>query len=471
MPAPLLPPAGSSPVDSTSTATGERPLGLVSATSLNIANMIGAGPFITIGLFIATMGGPQAMIGWVAAAVLVLCDGLVWSELGAALPGNGGSYHFLRETFGRTRFGAILPFLFIWQFLISGTLELASGYLGAAEYVKYAFPTWEPTLKHWGLSAGLPWLAAGCALLVSLVLCARIKTLGWLSIVLCAGSLITVLIVIVSGILNFDASLITFPENAWRLDRKFASGLGGAMLIAIYDYLGYYNICHLGGEVRDPGRTIPRAVMLSVLVVAAVYLTMNLCIIGVIPWQEAMKSNVVAAVFMERLFGREVAVVFTWLILWTVLACVFAMTLGYSRIPLAAARRGDFFAPFAWVHPRWGSPYVSLFALGVLTAGFCFVDLGWVISAAVAVRIGVQFIAQIAALHWLRKNRPDVPRPFKMRWYPLPSLIALAGWIFVLFNAESKILWAAVAVLLSGVLAFVLRQAMMAKGPLWPTRS
>ena len=116
----------------------ERGLGVLQATSLNVANMVGIGPFITIPAFIATMAGPQAMVGWIAAAILVICDGLVWSELGAALPGSGGSYHFLREIFGRYRWGRIMPFLFIWQFLVSGAMEMASGYIGALSYLEYA---------------------------------------------------------------------------------------------------------------------------------------------------------------------------------------------------------------------------------------------------------------------------------------------------------------------------------------------
>ena len=295
-----------------------RGLGVWQATALNVANMVGIGPFITIPGFIAAMQGPQAMVAWVAAAVLVLCDGLVWSELGAALPASGGTYHFLREIFGR------------------------------------------------------------------------------------------------------------------------------------------YNVCHLGDEVRDPGKTIPRAVLLSVALIATLYLTMNLAIIGVVPWQEAMLSHNIAAEFMERLYGRTAAVWLTALILWTLLAGMFAITLGYSRIPFAAARQGDFFPAFAYVHPRGKFPAVSLGVLGLLTAAFCFLDLGSVISAAVAVRILVQFVGQIAALHVLRKTRPDVTMPFRMWLYPLPSLIALAGWLFVFGMADKSVLLASLSVIGSGCLAFAL---------------
>ncbi len=440
----------------TETPALERGLGVWQATALNVANMVGIGPFITIPAFIAAMNGPQAIIGWIIAAGLVLCDGLVWSELGAALPGSGGSYHFLREIFGRYRWGQIVPFLFIWQFLVSGALEMASGSIGAARYIEYALPGIAPTLAEWGIANGTAWIAALATLAVTLLVCQRIKHIGLISIVLCTGTMITVLTVIILGLLHFDSSLLTLPANAFQLDNKFAVGLGAAMLIAIYDYLGYYNICHLGDEVVEPAKTIPRAIIISVVVVAAIYLTMNISIIAVIPWQEAMKSNNIAADFMEHLFGRNAAVLFSGLIVWTAVASVFALTLGYSRIPFAAARRGDFFRAFAIVHPTRGFPVVSLFALGMLTSVFCFFDLADVISAAVCVRILVQFVGQIIGLHLLRTTRKDVVLPFRMWGYPIPSVIATTGWLFILLMAERKILLLSLAVFGSGIVAYAI---------------
>ena len=114
-----------------------RRFGLLPATALNMTNMIGVGPFITIPLLMSALGGPQAMLGWIVALVIVICDGMVWSELGAAMPGSGGSFHYLREAFGRARFGRLMAFLFVWQFILSGPLEIASGYIGFAEYASY----------------------------------------------------------------------------------------------------------------------------------------------------------------------------------------------------------------------------------------------------------------------------------------------------------------------------------------------
>jgi amino acid transporter len=128
-----------------------RSLNLPQAISLNIANMVGVGPFITIPVMLSAMQGPQAVLAWLGAGLLVLCDGLVWSELGAALPGSGGSYHFLREIYGRLHptWGRLIPFLFIWQFLISGTLETASAYIGAMGYLRYVFTDLDARLAYW----------------------------------------------------------------------------------------------------------------------------------------------------------------------------------------------------------------------------------------------------------------------------------------------------------------------------------
>src|SRR5271154_3803122 len=274
-----------------------------------MSNMVGIGPFITIPLIIASMGGPQCMLGWVLGAVLALCDGLVWSELAAAMPGTGGTYLYLREAFRKTSLGGILPFLFIWQFIFSGPLEIASGYIGFTQYVGYF---WRG-MGTWGARL----VAASVGILLIAMLYRGIAAVGRLTVVLWAGVLLTVFCVIVSGLLNFHANLaFDFPPGAFRFSLGFAAGLGSAMLIAMYDYMGYYGICYVAGEVRNPSRTIPLSIVWSVLAVAAIYLVMNICIIAVVPWREAMNSKFIAADFMERLYGPRAAEVLTVLILW-----------------------------------------------------------------------------------------------------------------------------------------------------------
>jgi amino acid transporter len=440
-----------------------RSLNLPQAISLNVANMVGVGPFITIPLMLREMQGPQALLAWLVAGLLVLCDGLIWSELGAALPGSGGSYHFLKEIYGKLNpaWGRLIPFLFIWQFLFSGTCETASAYIGALKYLDYAVPGLDETLISWHVPRGANTLAAVLSLCVTALLCRNIRVLGQLSLLLCAGILGALLLVIVSGLPDIKPELLHIPAGtfSWAQAPHFSHGLGAAMTIAIYDYFGYYNICFLGDEVRNPGRTIPRAVITSVWVIGILYFLMTVAIIGVIPWQEAAQSEAVAADLVSRFFGPRVATAFAWLVVFAAIGGVFAMSLGYSRIPFAAARNGDFFKVFGTLHSG-GFPVISIVCLGLLTAGACYLPLESVIDAAVAVRILVQFIGQIVGLHVLRKIRPDVRLPFRMRLYPLPSLIALAGWVFVLATQKMFVLEVTLGVTLGGVPAFFIWRAL-----------
>src|SRR6202050_5353617 len=337
-----------------------RGIGLLEATALNMSNMVGVGPFITIPLIIAAMGGPQCMLGWLLGAILALCDGLVWSELAAAMPGTGGTYLYLREAFQKTRVGEILPFLFIWQFIFSGPLEIASGYIGFAQYVGYFWHDMGVT--------GTRLVSVGVGVLVILLLYRGITAIGKMAVVLCVGMLVTVLWVIVSGFLNFNSKLaFDFPPGAFTFSTGFFAGFGSAMLIAMYCLLGYYDICYVGGEVRNPERVIPRSIIYSVIGIATIYLLTTLSIISVIPWREAMHSKFIAAEFIEKLYGTKAAGLVTALVLWTAFASLFALLLGYSRIPYAAAINGHFFKSFARLHPTGRFPYVSLPVVGGLS--------------------------------------------------------------------------------------------------------
>jgi basic amino acid/polyamine antiporter, APA family len=427
-----------------------RGFGLLQAAALNMSNMVGVGPFITIPLIIAAMGGPQCMLGWLLGAVVAICDGLVWSELSAALPGAGGTYHYFREIFRGTRLGGILPFLFIWQFIFSGPLEIASGYIGFSQYVGYFWRGMTP----WGARA----VAIGVGVLVTALLYRRITAIGKLTVVLWIGMLATVLWIVAAGLGNFHARVVfDFPPNAFRFSTGFAAGLGSAMLIAMYDFMGYYDICYVGSEVRDPGRTIPRSILISVVVVAAIYAAMNLSIIAVVPWREAMQSKFIASQFIERLYGPRAASAVTLLVLWTAFASVFALLFGYSRIPYAAALNGDFFRPFARVHEKGRFPHVSLLVLGGLSIAASLFDLDAVISALLTSRILVQFIAQIAALHYMRKHRQEIARPFRMWLYPIPGAIALVGWAYIFATSGWKYIAFGVVTLAAGALVYALK--------------
>jgi amino acid transporter len=430
-----------------------RRFGLLQATALNMSNMIGIGPFITIPLLMTSLGGPQAMLGWLVAILIVIPDGMVWSELGAAMPGSGGSYVYLREAFGSETFGRLMAFLFIWQFILSGPLEIASGYIGFAKYVGYIWTDLTP------LQLGLVAAAVG---VVNIVLLYRqITSVAKITVSLWIGTLVTTLAVVLSGVIHFDPRVaFDFPPDAFSFSLGFFFGLGAATRVGVYDYLGYYDICYIGDEVRDPARTIPRSIIISVIAVALIYVAINFSIIGVVPWREFVpndahpESDFIVSTFMERLYGSKVAIAFTLMVLWTAFGSVFALLLGYSRIPFAAARDGYFFRVFGRLHETKRFPYVSLVVIGAIAIVCSFFSLDAVIAALIATRIIVQFIGQIAAVVLLRRSRPDSERPFRMWLYPLPAFVALLGWIFLFATSGGAAIMLGLGTLLLGTAFF-----------------
>jgi amino acid transporter len=431
-----------------------RRFGLVQSTALNMSNMIGIGPFITIPLLLSTLGGPQAMLGWLIALVIAIADGMIWSELGAALPGSGGTYHYLREAFGRQTWGRLMAFLFIWQFTISGPLEIASGYIGFSKYARYLWPGLTPeTGRYVAMAIGL----------VNILLVYReITALGKITLTLWVGMLITVASVLIAGATHFNPAIaFDFPPGAFNFSVGFLFGLGAAARIGIYDYLGYYDICYIGDEVREPGKVIPRSILISVISVAAIYIAINLSITGVLPWHEFVpadahpQSDFIVSVFMERIYGQSAAKFFTVLVLWTTVASVFALLVGYSRIPYAAAKDGSFFKIFGRLHPRGKFPHISVLLIGSIAMICCLFSLDIVIEALITTRILIQFIGQIVAVSVLRATAPNLSRPFRIWLYPLPNLVALLGWIFIFATTDKKVILFGIALLLLGVIGFL----------------
>lgn len=436
----------------------KRTLGLRGAVTLNLLDMIGVGPFITLPLLVSAMGGPQSMLGWILGALLALCDGLVWAELGAAMPEAGGTYAYLRGIFPG-RMGRWLSFLFVFQLCFSAPLSVASGSIGLAQYAGALWaPLRRPLTMHtvhlgpygFGFGLGLPTVLAIVGVLAAVGLLYRrlvhVERLGKALLFVVLGTIAwTVLTAVWRG---HWAQVVAFPPGAFHLSQGFFFGLGSAMLVATYDFWGYYNVTFLGGEVRDPGRTIPRALLLSIAIVACLYLLLNASVLALLgapammrmaagSSQPALLTAVMQPAYASMLgeagavwLGRLAAV----LVMITAFASIFSLLLGYSRIPFAAARDGNFFAPFARLHPRLGFPYVSLLVLAGVACVFCCFRLTDVIAALVVMRIVLQFGLQQVGVIVLRVRRPDLPRPFRMWLYPLPPLLALAGFGFLVVS-------------------------------------
>lgn len=431
----------------------QRRFGLLQATALNMSNMVGVGPFITIPALMATLGGPQSMLGWLCALLITIPDSLIWSELGAAMPGSGGTYLYLKEAFGRARWGRLMAFLFIWQFLLSGPMEIASGYIGFANYLGYVWP--DRTLMERNF------FIVAMGLFTIFLLYRQIGSIGKITVSLWIGTMVTTLSVIALGAWNFDAKkAFDFPPNAFQFSMGFLLGLGAAARIGIYDFLGYYDVCYIGEEVRNPGRNIPRSILTSLIAVALIYIGINLSLIGTISWRELVpiennpKADFAVSIFVERILGSGTAKVFTLFVLWTAFASVFALMLGYSRIPYAAAKDGYFFRSFGALHPTKNIPHVSLLVIGTISIGFSFFTLGVVIDALITSRILIQFIGQIYAVKLIRDQKMEMP--FKMWFYPLPCFLALLGWLFLLATTSPRLLLLTFEVMALGALVFLL---------------
>jgi amino acid transporter len=425
-----------------------RSVGLFPAIAINMTQMCGIGPFITIPLMVAAIGGPQAILGWIAGAILALADGLIWAELGAAMPGAGGSYLYLREAF-QYRSGKLMPFLFVWTAVLFIPLIMSTGVIGLVQYLTYLWP---------GMTSWESWLVSvAVVLIVIFALWRKIGDIGFLSTVLWVIMLVSILLVTVASFTHFNPTLaFTYPKGAFTLNSTFFIGLGAGLVIGIYDYLGYNTTAYMAGEVRNPGRVIPWSIITSILLMMLFYLVMNIGVLGVAPWQTVASSSSVAALVLEHTWGKVMAQIVTVLILVTAFASVFMGLLGGSRVPFNAARDGLFFRQFARLHPRHHFPVVGVLVLSVLTAFFSFFNLSTVISMLTAVIVLVQGVAQVAALTVLRRRQPTLRRPYRQWLYPIPSIIALVGWIYVYYASGWLPIILSLAWVAAGVIAFVI---------------
>ncbi|MEO7133655.1 MAG: amino acid permease [Vicinamibacterales bacterium] len=429
-------------------------MGLLQATATNIISMVGVGPFLTIPFMVAAMNGPHVIYAWIAGLVLALADGLVYAQLGAALPGSGGGYLYLREAFKPFGLGGLMAFLFIFQTILIAPLSVAGGAVGFADYLQFVWIAMTP-LQH-------NLMAAAVCIVSTALLWRRIEEIGRLAVVMLVVVLITVGWVIIAGLFSFSpAQAFDFPREAFTFDRSLLMSVGAASVLAMYSYGGYNQVCNIGDEIENPRVTIPRSIVLSTFIVAGLYMLMTIVILGMIPWQEVKESRTVASLFIERTFsnpetGRLAGIAMTGLILFVAAASLYATILGYSRIPYAAARDGDFFKAFAHVHPKKGFPDVSLIAIAIVSIPFCFFSLGQLVSWLIQVQVLLRFIWQCAAVILLRRYRPDIPQPFTMWLYPWPAVLSGALWLFIFFTGPWQGIVFSFAFLAIGLVAYLL---------------
>lgn len=428
----------------------QRRLGLFQATAINMIDMVGIGPFITLPLVIGLMNGPWFLYAWIAGALLSFIDAMVWSELGATYPKAGGTYNFLKEAYGPGKMGRMMSFLFVWQTMIQAPLVIASAAIGFAAYFNYLVPV---------SALGSKAISGGVVILIAILLYRRIEAIGRISVLLWGGVIIALLWIIIGGISHGNfIQPIREINHGLELNSGFAAALGFACIKSVYSYLGYYNVCHLGGEIRHPQRNIPRSMFISIAGIATMYILMNISVVSVIPWHEAKDQEAVLSVFMHRLMGGTAANILTILILWVAFASVFSATLGYSRIPYAAAEDGNFFKAFSRLHPDKHFPHISLLVLCSIAFVFSLLfRLSEVISAILAMRILIQFVGQAFGLILLHRKKRAADFPYRMPLWPVPAILAIVIWLLLFVATGIKLMISGIMVIVTGLVIYLVK--------------
>jgi amino acid transporter len=433
-----------------STPLTNRKINLLQATSINMIDMVGIGPFVVMPFVVAQFNNGLFLWAWIFGAITAFIDAMIWSELGAAYPLAGGTYNFHRIAYGE-KFGKLMSFLFVWQTSIQAPLVVASGAIGFAQYLTYIIELTPVQEKI---------ISGSLVILVFLLLYRKIETIGKISVVMGTIVVLTILWIIISGLMHQQHPVELIPKgNDSFFSYAFWAAVGLGSVKTVYSYLGYYNVCHLGGEIKRPEVNIPRSIFISIAGIAVLYLLMNISVMGVIRWQSVLEGDkYLVSAFMENIYGYKAGVVVTILILCIAFSSLFAVVLGYSRVPYAAAVDGNFFKVFSKLHPTKNFPYISLIFLCALGFIFSlFMKLSQVISSILAMRILVQFIAQGIGVSLLRSKLPSKHLHFKMFLFPVPVILSIAIWLFLFVSTGWFALWGSLIALAGVVVYFVVR--------------
>lgn len=428
-----------------------RKITLLQATSINMIDMVGIGPFVVMPFVVSKFQDGLFLWAWIFGAFTAFMDAMIWSELGAKYPLAGGTYNFHRIAFGEKN-GRLMSFLFVWQTAIQAPLVVASGAIGFAQYLSYIVDLgfWEQKM-----------VSGGLVIFIFFLLYRKIETVGKISVALWAIVILTVSWIIFSGLTHGQQEVKLLPEGTSSFfSCAFWVAIGQGSIKTVYSYLGYYNVCHLGGEIKNPGKNIPRSIFISVAGIALLYLLMNVSVMRVVDWHHVREDDkYLVSYFMQLIYGKQAAIIVTVLILCIALASLFAVVLGYSRVPYAAAVDGNFFKAFARLHPTKNFPYVSLIVL--CAAGFVFsllMKLADVITAILAMRVLVQFIAQAIGVVLLRRKFGTQGLPFKMWLFPVPVVLSILIWLFLFFSAGWFALWGMLIAAIGIVVYFIVNK-------------
>lgn len=433
--------------------------GFWQAFGFNTMMMFGTGPFISIPYTVTALDppGPHALVGYSIALVACICDALVCGELGSMFPYSGGSATYLRYLYGKDSFGQLMSFLFLFQFMVAGPAEIASGFIAIAEYLVYFNPD---VIGYWVRVA----ISLGALAVSTLLLYRSNKEIGWVTVSLAAITIAAVVLSVGIGFANMEPELLKAPEGAFSGGPVKVLGLLAASTrFGVYDMTGYYDVCFMGDEVKNPKRTIPLSCISTAVVIGIFYLIVYVSTLGVLDWrtfQEIYSDDSdgvqvgIMSVFYEKTTTEGFAKFFTIVVVLTIFGSVYSMMAGFQHVLYAGAKDGFFFDVFAKRHESKDIPHVALFTLAILSAAWCFFSLDTVIDAMTVLLVLVQFIGQSVGLLYYRYTTPKDEQPdgWRMPLFPLPCIIQIILFFFIFITSSNRVVSGEDPILEFGVL-------------------
>lgn len=398
-----------------------RRLGVGSAVAVVMGSMIGSGIFRVPGAVAAETGTAGAMLlAWFAGGVVTVCGALALAEVAALFPRAGGIYVYLHQAYGR------LPaFLFGWLFLIVSPALTGGVALVFGEYVGRALSLTQSQAR---------WIAAAGIVVVATSNYRSVRYGATIQNLATAAKVAAIIALTVAAFLLGGSG-----SGSWEVGPGLTpgtwSGFGLAIVAVLWAYNGWQDVTYVGGEVRDPGRTLPRAIVGGTLGVMLIYLAVNAAYLHVLSIDGMAGSPLVAGEVAVRLMGRAGGGAIAALVCVSTFGTLNGGLLAFPRVFFAMAEEGLFFRGAAAVHPRFGTPHVAIVCLAALSIAYLSLrSFEQLIEIAVVGQLPFWALA-VGAVLVLRRTQPDLPRPYRMPGYPLVPLLFIGAMVALLANS------------------------------------
>ncbi len=391
------------------------------ATCMVVANMIGTGVFTSVGFQIADFHSATPIIAlWVCGGLLSLCGALCYAELVTMMPRSGGEYHLLREAYH-----PLVGFMAGWVSLVAGFAAPIA--LAAVAFAKYA--------QHFGLQADHRILAGALVVLLTAV---NAGGDAWLGRFLSGFTVMKVLLIlafIIGAIASTGAPTTSLAPRQGDMSLIFSSAFAGGMFWVMYAFEGWNAAAYVAGEVEDPRRNMPRALVLGTLIVTVLYVALNAVFLWRAPWEQMKLKEEAGLIAAQAIFGPTGGKFMGFLIAFGLISSVAAMICAGSRVN---ERMGQDLAFLRWLTPRTshGAPLISILVVSVLSIAMIFTGTFDEVLHYVEALLVMSSCLAVLAVIWLRWRRPDAERPFKVPLYPLTPLLFAVMIVYML-----KVMW------------------------------